>query len=188
MSSLNDDGSLPTELFLSLSLSLGLSLMLRSTVSRLDCLEIKHISGAYDQISITVRQFRVCLYGTPSLTRGQVCHLQLLLVPPHTSAFSDPSPVGPQPYFTLSDSRLPFPSPPTTRRATVEVLDLTFTRENSSCFSRPPYNPVSLTSKKHRVQRDLYSCLRICCRGNDLTDPLPRNISGLFAYRAVVAQ
>jgi hypothetical protein len=28
------------------------------------------------------------------------------------------------PYFTVSESRLPFPSPPTTRRVTVEVFDL----------------------------------------------------------------
>jgi hypothetical protein len=31
------------------------------------------------------------------------------------------------PYFTVSDSRLPFPSPPTTRRTTVEVFDPTST-------------------------------------------------------------
>jgi hypothetical protein len=33
------------------------------------------------------------------------------------------------PYFTDSDSRLPFSSPPTTRRVTVEVFDPTSTRE-----------------------------------------------------------
>jgi hypothetical protein len=33
------------------------------------------------------------------------------------------------PYFTLSDSRLPFSSPPTTRRATVEVVDPASTRD-----------------------------------------------------------
>jgi hypothetical protein len=32
------------------------------------------------------------------------------------------------PYFTVSDSRLPFPSPPTTRRDTVEVFDPAPTR------------------------------------------------------------
>jgi hypothetical protein len=32
------------------------------------------------------------------------------------------------PYFTVSDSRLPFSSPPTTRRVTVEVFDPAFTR------------------------------------------------------------
>jgi hypothetical protein len=34
-----------------------------------------------------------------------------------------------RPYFTVSDLRLPFLSPPTTRRATVEVFDPTSTRE-----------------------------------------------------------
>jgi hypothetical protein len=32
-----------------------------------------------------------------------------------------------QPYFTVSDSRLAFLSPPTTRRTTVEVFDTAFT-------------------------------------------------------------
>jgi hypothetical protein len=34
-----------------------------------------------------------------------------------------------RPHFTLSDSRLPFSSPPTTRKATVEVFDPTSTRD-----------------------------------------------------------
>jgi hypothetical protein len=36
-------------------------------------------SGAQDQIFITVRQLRVCWCGEPSLTRGEVYRLQLLL-------------------------------------------------------------------------------------------------------------
>jgi hypothetical protein len=32
-------------------------------------------------------------------------------------------------YFTVSDSRIPFSSPPTTRRATVEVFDPASTRD-----------------------------------------------------------
>jgi hypothetical protein len=47
--------------------------MLRPTVSRPVCLGVK----VQDQIF--VRHLRVCWCGTPSLTRGRVCHLQVLL-------------------------------------------------------------------------------------------------------------
>jgi hypothetical protein len=41
-----------------------------------------------------------------------------------------PVPWDSRPYFTVSDSILPFSSPPTTRRVTVEVFDPASTRES----------------------------------------------------------
>jgi hypothetical protein len=62
-------------------------------------------------------------YITSSLTREWVCHLQLLL------ALARAFILNSRPYFTVSDSKLPFLSPPTTRRATVEIFDPASTRE-----------------------------------------------------------
>jgi hypothetical protein len=55
------------------------------------CLETKHPFGAYDQILIIVWQLRVCWFGAPSLTRGRVCRLQLLLALPSAVIFGSES-------------------------------------------------------------------------------------------------
>jgi hypothetical protein len=104
------------------SLSLSLSLMLRPTVSRPVCLGIKHPFGAYDQIFITrVTVTALFLWGAFSDERTGLsiiyaagpCQRSLSLVR---------VPWDSRPYFTVSDLRLPFSSPPKTSRVTVEVF------------------------------------------------------------------
>jgi hypothetical protein len=54
--------------------------MLRPTVSRPVYLGVKPHLGLKTRSFVTVGQLRVCLCGAPFLTRGLLCHLQLLLV------------------------------------------------------------------------------------------------------------
>jgi hypothetical protein len=98
-----------------------LSFMLRPTVSRPVCLGIKHPFGTYDQIFIACVTVTVLfLWGALSDERTGLsfvyaagpCQRNLSLVRVRWDS---------RPYFTVSDSRLPFSSPPTTRRVTVEV-------------------------------------------------------------------
>jgi hypothetical protein len=52
-------------------------------------------------------------------------------------------------YFTVSDSKLPFSSPPTTRRASVEVFDPASTRDCSELIYDSCYITSGETDRKH---------------------------------------
>jgi hypothetical protein len=113
------------------------SLMLRPTVSRPVgqsasrpvCLGIKHPSGAYDQI------FYFCQTVAGLLIRGALSDERMGLSFTIAAGLRQRShsrirvPWDSRPYFTVSDSRLPFSSHPTTRRITVEVFYPASTRE-----------------------------------------------------------
>jgi hypothetical protein len=128
--------------------------MLRPTVSRQVSLGVKRLSGAYDQIFITVRQLRVCWCGALSLTRDWVCRLQFLLGLASAVILGSKS-RGTRDHILLSQIQdppnwrarfpylyppgtgwpsynprhwVPFSSLPTIRRTTVEVLEPASTR------------------------------------------------------------
>jgi hypothetical protein len=66
------------------TVAIEIEVVLRPTVSRLVRLGVRHPSGTRDQfvflIYILFRQVRVCFFVAPSLRRGRVCNLLLLLV------------------------------------------------------------------------------------------------------------
>jgi hypothetical protein len=60
-----------------------------------------------------------------------------------------------RPYHTVSDSRHPFSSPPTTLRATVEVFDPASTWDYTSVFWESRYIDAAWATQKHK-SRDCY--------------------------------
>jgi hypothetical protein len=97
--------------------------MLRPTVSRPVCLGAKHTSGAYDQIFITCVTVTVLfLWGVLSDERSGLSFV-CAAGPGQRNLSRVQVPWDLRPYFTQSDLRLPFSSPPMTRRVTVEVFD-----------------------------------------------------------------
>jgi hypothetical protein len=101
-------------------------------------------SGAHDQIFITVWQLRSCFF----LGGGALCDERMGLSfvyaanPCQRSLSRVRVPWDSRPYFTVSDLRLPFSSPPTTHRVKLEVFDPASTR-----FS-PRYIAPARTTQK----------------------------------------
>jgi hypothetical protein len=141
-------------------------------------------------------------YVASSLTRGWVCRLQLLLALASAVILGSAS-CGTW-HFTASDLRLPqtwrarspylylpgtgwpsytprhwapFSSPPTTRRATVEVFDRASTRVFEQQVLGRTNRLLSLIwhgpHRKRHVQQFCY-----CCRGKIFTEMLPSNDRG----------
>jgi hypothetical protein len=113
---------------------LSLSLVLRPTVNRPVCLGIKHPSEAYEA------DFYYCQTVASMLMRGALSDVRTGLSfriaagPRQRSHFRVRLPWDSWPYFTVSDSKRPFSSPPTTRGATVEIFEPASTRELSLTF------------------------------------------------------
>jgi hypothetical protein len=93
--------------------------MLRLMVSQSVSFGMKHPSGAYDQIFLTVRQLGDCCRGALPLMRRRVCRLH---------------------------SRLPFSLPPTTRSATVGLFDPASTRDIPEFTNELPWIRVDVPS------------------------------------------
>jgi hypothetical protein len=129
---LNSDWSLISRI-LDLDLHLESSLILRPTVRRPVCLEKKKapIWGLGPDFYYCRTVSGLLIWGALSDERTnrsftvaagsrQRSHSQVQV------------PWDSRPYFTVSDSRLPFSSPPATRRVTVEVFDPASTRDLQS--------------------------------------------------------
>jgi hypothetical protein len=97
-------------------------------------------SGPHDQIFITLYYSSIC--RAPSLTRGRVCLLYMLL------ALGSAVFLGSESLGTALDLRLPFSSPPTTSRVTVEVFETASTRV-SELFSYSLF----IRNEPHRKRR-----------------------------------
>jgi hypothetical protein len=137
-----------------ISLFLSPSLMLWPMVSLPVSPRIKHPSGAYDQIFITVRQSQVCWCGALSLMTG-LSFTTAVGLRQHSHSWVR-VPWDSWPYFTGSHLRLPFSSPSITGRATVEVFDTACTHDFISVLT----SFVLLIIPWHRLHRKLHSC---CC-------------------------
>jgi hypothetical protein len=117
-----------TELVLKVKVKVKVTL--RLTVSQSVSFGVEPHLGLMTRYLLLFDSYGLVFCGAPSLTRGRVCLLHMLLVlASAVFLWSESLWTHVRPYFTVSDLRLPFSSPPTTRMVTVEVFDPASTRE-----------------------------------------------------------
>jgi hypothetical protein len=109
------------------SVKVKVKVTLRLTASQSVSLGVEPPSGAHDQIFFTLWHLRSCFVGRPSDKRTGLSFVYGA-DPCQRGLSRVRVPWNSRPYFTVSDSRLPFSSPPTTRRVTVEGFDPASTR------------------------------------------------------------
>jgi hypothetical protein len=102
--------------------------MLRPTVSRPVCLGVKHPSGTQrPDLYFCQTVSDLLMWGALSDERTGLL-FAIAAGPRQRSHSRVRVPWDSRPYFTVSDLRLALSSPPTTRRATVDVFEPTSTR------------------------------------------------------------
>jgi hypothetical protein len=128
--------------------------------------------------------YGLVLCGAPSLTRGWVCLLYMLLALA-SAVFLRSESLGTHNHILLShEVKLPFSSPPMTRRVMVEVFDLASTRvtKNSLIIAATPcYVASAQTTRKTPLPRVLL-LLHAC-----LLRPLPGNSHCLQSHYLATA-
>jgi hypothetical protein len=125
----------PAQIFtLSTVAHVKVKVTLRLTVSQSVSLGVKPHLGPMTRYVLLYDSYGLVLVGRPLDERTGLSFLYAA-GPCQRSLSRVRVPWDLRPYFTVSDSRLPFSSPPTTRRATVEVFDPASTRLSNLSLS-----------------------------------------------------
>jgi hypothetical protein len=147
---------------------LNLSIISRPTVSRPAWLGKKHPSGAYDRISITIRQLLVCWCLAPSLTRGRVCRLQLLLALASAVSFGSEFGGTRDHIYSLKFDTSPFVASYDSQAYGGGTRPRLFW---APWLLSSSYNPFARTKKKTPFPTVCY-CIHILCHGNVFIEPI----------------
>jgi hypothetical protein len=173
------------QLVIPLNLAPSLSLPCRTQLSSLsksiatDCQSVskswcRASSGAHDHIFITVWHLRSFLWG-PLCDERTSLSFVYAAGPCQRSLSRVRVPLDSRLYFTISVLRLPFSSPPTTRRVTVEVFEPTSPDVQVITFRHGPHrkHPSSVVAC---VLVAAGSCLPSCCPESGCVIPFIKNL------------